>query len=181
MTSPVDNFLNNYVQKSKPSKAKSVRVTELMVSEPTLEKPKRFLDEERLSSCSSSSSSEITNSIVRGMIIMSGDTHPVHEAIGLQNLKFTFRRDSELPRMKQEGLILARYPFVLPGWYQIRGFNDVDKNMASLRNLIESNCFGSLKFEFKKVTVDMPTFEIIVDAIMAKKGLLPFFDAADFT
>ena len=70
MTSPVDNFLNNYVQKSKPSKAKSVRVTELMVSEPTLEKPKRFLDEERLSS-SSSSSSEITNSIVRGMIIMS--------------------------------------------------------------------------------------------------------------
>ena len=71
MTSPVDNFLNNYVQKSKPSKAKSVRVTELMVSEPTLEKPKRFLDEERLSSCSSSSSSEITNSIVRGMIIMS--------------------------------------------------------------------------------------------------------------
>ena len=51
---------------------------------------------------------------------------------------------------------------------------------SSLRNLIESSCFGSLNFEFKKVIIDMTTSEVIVDGIMAKKGLLPFFDAADF-
>ena len=86
-----------------------------------------------------------------------------------------------VPRMMAEcGIIVPCYEFIDVGWYQIRGFSDVDKNLDILKRHCAMGVYGTLRFEYVTHTITLQDFEDIVDAIVSKKGTLNFADLTEY-
>ena len=112
-----------------------------------------------------------------GIIGLTGATYTGHTISPWDKCCFRFCNSGNIPRkMLDCGMIVPRFPFIDVGWYQLRGFNDVDNNLDVLKKHYAMGVYGTLKFEFVTHTITLQDFEDIVDAIVSKKGTNNFAD-----
>jgi hypothetical protein len=69
-----------------------------------------------------------------GIIGLTGATYTGHTISPWDKCCFRFCNSGNIPRkMLDCGMIVPRFPFIDVGWYQLRGFNDVDNNVDVLK------------------------------------------------
>jgi hypothetical protein len=97
-----------------------------------------------------------------GVIGLTGAAYISHTITPWNKCCFCFCNTGDIPRKKLDcRMIVPCFEFVSEGWYQIRGFNDVDKNIEVLKKHCAMGVYG---------TITMKDYEEIVDA---KRSLMP--------
>ena len=80
-----------------------------------------------------------------GVIGLTGAAYIAHPITPWNKCCFRFCNTGDIARKKLDcGIIVPCFEFVSEGWYQIRGFNDVDKNIEVLKKYYAMGVYGTI-------------------------------------
>ena len=117
-----------------------------------------------------------------GKIVLTRNPYSAHDITNFTKCNFKLCNSASIPRKKEDcGMVDATFHFITEGWYQMRVFNDVDSNLAALKEDYAPGVYGKLKFQYKPHYVSMGEYETIVDATVSMKGTMDFADRVRVT